>query len=33
MSGHFHPVLGMVEEDPQAEEPGFHPALGHGEKP
>lgn len=33
-ASHFHPVLGMIETEPEPEaKPAFHPVHGHGEKP
>ncbi|QWY80194.1 hypothetical protein SEA_GRASSBOY_72 [Microbacterium phage Grassboy] len=33
-ASHFHPVLGMVEDEPTPEtKPAFHPVHGHEEKP
>jgi len=31
MSAHFHPVLGMVDDEPKPK-PAFHPVHGHREQ-
>lgn len=34
MTAHFHPVLGMIPDEPKpAADAPFHPVHGHGERP